>query len=143
MVHPLTRRRKDVGRIVIGVFCKTVPKMVDNFVALGSKFHRIIKQFMIQGGNFPRGGSTGGKSIYGDCSPNENFKLKHYSPGWLSMANAGKETNGSQFFITTVMTSDRASECFFNSFQFYSYSTNCNVGNTRVQEVEVSKMRQG
>uniref|UniRef100_A0A3Q1CXE9 Peptidyl-prolyl cis-trans isomerase n=1 Tax=Amphiprion ocellaris TaxID=80972 RepID=A0A3Q1CXE9_AMPOC len=95
----------DVGRIVIGVFCKTVPKMVDNFVALGSKFHRIIKQFVIQGGNFPRGGSTGGKSIYGDCSPNENFKLKHYSPGWLSMANAGKETNGSQFFITTVMTS--------------------------------------
>uniref|UniRef100_A0A3P8RIP1 Peptidyl-prolyl cis-trans isomerase n=1 Tax=Amphiprion percula TaxID=161767 RepID=A0A3P8RIP1_AMPPE len=88
---------EDVGRIVIGVFCKTVPKMVDNFVALGSKFHRIIKQFMIQGGNFPRGGSTGGKSIYGDCSPNENFKLKHYSPGWLSMANAGKETNGSQF----------------------------------------------
>uniref|UniRef100_A0A3P8RJJ3 Peptidyl-prolyl cis-trans isomerase n=1 Tax=Amphiprion percula TaxID=161767 RepID=A0A3P8RJJ3_AMPPE len=88
----------------------TVPKMVDNFVALGSKFHRIIKQFMIQGGNFPRGGSTGGKSIYGDCSPNENFKLKHYSPGWLSMANAGKETNGSQFFITTVMTSVYGSE---------------------------------
>uniref|UniRef100_A0A8C6TU77 Peptidyl-prolyl cis-trans isomerase n=1 Tax=Neogobius melanostomus TaxID=47308 RepID=A0A8C6TU77_9GOBI len=89
---------EDVGRIVIGVFGKTVPKTADNFIALatgevriqGSKFHRVIRDF-ISRRSFTRGDGTGGKSIYGDR-------------GWLSMANAGKDTNGSQFFITTVIT---------------------------------------
>ncbi|XP_061342169.1 peptidyl-prolyl cis-trans isomerase CYP21-1-like isoform X2 [Gastrolobium bilobum] len=128
--HEITHRvyldvdidKQRLGRIVIGLYGQIVPKTVENFRALctgekgesasslklhykGTPFHRIISGFVIQGGDIVHHDGKGSESIYGGTFPDENFKIKHSHAGVVSMANSGPDSNGSQFFITTVKAS--------------------------------------
>ncbi|XP_047483369.1 peptidyl-prolyl cis-trans isomerase B-like [Penaeus chinensis] len=106
---------KPMGTVVVGLFGDTVPRTVKNFITFASKgyagfkyegtpIHRVIKKFMIQGGDVATGDGKGSISIYGESFPDENFEINHSGPGFVSMANRGKDTNGCQFFITTIAT---------------------------------------
>ncbi|KAJ3452031.1 peptidyl-prolyl cis-trans isomerase cyp63 [Anaeramoeba flamelloides] len=117
----ITINGRKEGRIMFELFADELPKTAENFRALctgekgvgtsgkplhykGTTFHRIIPNFMLQGGDFTHGNGMGGESIYGSRFEDEGFPLKHTKSGLLSMANAGPDTNGSQFFITTIPT---------------------------------------